>query len=1007
MRARLLPLLLATILAACQTPPDSIYVSGPTAVTATPAGQDARGEACTVQPGAASPTDVTPLRVREVFCGGWTQPAARLIELPADAGGLQALATGGAWRNWVDQRYACGTPTPARVAGGAEAMLLACTRRSGGWPQVAMVIAGPRGPVLADGVSTVVPVIERLATGQASGAAAGARSEALELAVARLSADSFGTRDVGRYDDLMSLGRDLNQAEIFGAAEEAYRQALAVQEHSLGAGNPNTAAALVSLALNLSNQHRLAEAEVLFRRADAITPAAADPVAMARLRHYRALHELNGDHPEAALPLLDDATARYAALLPEAVVSAQAAGRNTGQAEQGVVTLADPVSQSAILGLAEARRTRGIVLARLGRTDDAAVAVASGRSLLRRAGLEANMLAGRALRTAGRADFRAGRAAESARLLTQAAARFAIAAPGERPEAVTLFLVGQGRAASADPAGALAAFRSGAAILRARQISLPETLVMPYLDTLAAAAASPGADAQALQVEMFGAAQLAQRSSTVRFVQQATARLGAASGDPRIAEAVRKLQDSDRDLRQLFAERDAGITAPAELDQRITAAQGARAEAEAEVAAAAPGFRQLLLASADAAAVQRVLAADEALVTMLLGQDHGYIFAVRHDRLLALRTATNEPQTAALVAALREATAPNSGGSGPGRFDPAPARALYAGLLAPLEPLLADAHTLIVAPDGPLLSLPFGMLLTGPADPAALGTAPWLIRRFAILHVPGPQTLVSLRAASRGSSAPLPYAGFGDFVPATAAQLARSFPPDRCAEDAHLAAGLGRLPGTRAEVTIAGQLLGASGDAVHLGAGATKAVLKAAHLDQARILHLATHALLPGELSCLPEPTIVLSTPPGAPNAGAAFLTASEVLGLKLDADLVVLSACNTGGAGGGGGGEALSGLARAFFYAGARGLMVTHWSVDDAAATLLVADTLRRQSDGARSAEALQGAQMLMLTEAGQRLPAAFAHPYYWAPFALLGDGRREVATPLRSAAAESPARL
>ena len=175
-----------------------------------------------------------------------------------------------------------------------------------------------------------------------------------------------------------------------------------------------------------------------------------------------------------------------------------------------------------------------------------------------------------------------------------------------------------------------------------------------------------------------------------------------------------------------------------------------------------------------------------------------------------------------------------------------------------------------------------------------------------------------------------------------------------------------------------------------LGAGFTAATLRAAELGQRRILHFATHALLPGELSCLQEPSIVVSPQAGAVDASSSFVTASDLLGLKLDADLIILSACNTGGPGGSGGGEALSGLARAFFYAGARGLMVTHWAVDDFAATLTVADTLRHQQGGASSAASLRGAQMLLLEEAGRSLPASFSHPFYWAPFALIGDGKR-----------------
>ena len=82
--------------------------------------------------------------------------------------------------------------------------------------------------------------------------------------------------------------------------------------------------------------------------------------------------------------------------------------------------------------------------------------------------------------------------------------------------------------------------------------------------------------------------------------------------------------------------------------------------------------------------------------------------------------------------------------------------------------------------------------------------------------------------------------------------------------------------------------------------------------------------------------------------------------------------------------------MARDFFYAGARGLLVTHWAVDDAASSVIVNDTLRRQQAGSSTAAALRGAQLLILEEAGRRLPAKFAHPFYWAPFALIGNGRR-----------------
>jgi len=984
------PLLAAFLLlaVACSTPPDTSFVASSqrAAGAGEPAGTDAKGGACVAQPGGAVPADLPVARSRDVFCGGWSQPAARVVQLrgPSTPAQLDQLASGGLWYSWLQQRVTCAPAQPTTV-GGAQARLLNCTRKNGGWPHVALVVAGAEGPVVADGVLTAAPAMERVATGRTGGAVAAAgapagqaRSEALEMAVRRMAAESFGANDVGQYETLINAGRELNLAENYAAAEDAYRAALALQERVLGRDDPNVSFALVHLALNLANQGRAQDAEALFRRADRLAPRAADTVAPARLAHYRGLAALAAQRPDVALPLLREADQLYTRLIPPGTLD----GRETGG-----LAIGDPTVSSALLGLAEVRRNLGIALARTGEPREAQRMVADSRRVLRLSGAEPGMIVARSY--VAQADALAGQGREEAAAtqLETAAKRFAVAAPGERPEAVALFRTGATRLATGRRGDALSAFRTGAAILRARQIALPTSLVLPYLDALDAEAnASPG-NAAALRREMFGAAQLAQRSDTVRFVQQASARIGAAGGDPKAAEAVRRLQDADQALRELFNERDASPSPT--VDTRIATAQRARAEAEAEVAAAAPGYRQLLLSTVDAEAVARVLNPREAMMVMLFGREHGWVMVIRDGVVRAAKTRMNEEDVKKTVAALRAGTVDTYGR--PVRFDPAPSMQLYAALIAPFEAALQGAETLIVAPDGPLLAVPFAMLLrSAPPDPEQLGNAEWLIKRHAIVHVPSPQTLVTLRGAGLGSNAPMAYAGFGDFIPPSTAQLQKTFPEDRCAADARLASGLTKLPGTRVEVELAQQLIGASRNDIKLGADFTLAGMKNADLGKRRIVHLATHALLPGELSCLPEPSIILSPMPGAPDASSVFLKASDLLGFQLDADLVILSACNTGGPGGGGGGEALSGLARAFFYAGARGLMVTHWAVDDAAAALTVADSLRRQQAGASSAAALRGAQLLILEEAGRRLPAVFAHPFYWAPFALLGDGRR-----------------
>jgi CHAT domain-containing protein len=980
-------LALLALLAACQAPPPEAYVTAAGASGAgEAAGEDARGEPCFAQPGRPIASDLPAVRTREAFCGGWSQPAARVAELRGDtsAATLDRLAAGGAWREALDQRVTCGAPQSVTVAGGAAARLLPCTRRQGGWPHVALVIAGASGPVLADGVSTAMPVIERLATGQAGGSARGSRSAALEVAVQRLSAEAFGAADVGQYEALMRLGEQLNQVENFAAAEDAYRAALALQERLIGEATPDAVNAVMHLALNLSNQGRFAEAAPLFERAGRLAPRAGDAVAPARLLHYRGLDALNRDQPAEAVRLLASAEEAYGRLL--------AGGLGSGgglSAASGVVR--DPVLETAVLGLAEARRNRGRALARAGRPEEAAPLFAESRDLLRRAGFQPGPVLGRSLRSEATALSAQGREEAAARLLERSAAAFGVATPEERPEAMTLFLAGARRVSLGEEASALPSFRRGAAILRARQLGAPVEHVLAYLDALEAEAARNPAGAAAIRAEQFEAAQLAQRSATARIVQQATARLAAGAADERVAGAVRRLQDAERELRTLLNERDQRGGAAGEADGRIAAAQEARANAEAEVAAAAPGFRQLLAATTTVAAVQAAIAPEEALVKILLGRTHGYALAVRRDRVVVRRIALPEAEASRLVGVLREAIAPGGGAAGPGRFDPAAAHALWRATLAPLADATGDAATLFVVPDGPLLAIPFGLLLTGEARGGDLGAAPWLIRRHGIVHLPSPQSFVTLREAGGASAAPLPYAGFGDALPPSAAQLARFLPADRCGEDARLARGLGRLPGTLAEVRIAGQLMGAAPGQMRFGGEFTAATLRGARLQDARVIHLATHALLPGELSCLPEPALLVSPPPGAAGADASFFRASEVLNLRLDADLVILSACNTGGPAGAGGGEALSGLARAFFYAGARGLMVTHWAVDDTASAFTIADALRRQQAGATSAAALRGAQLAILDEAGKRLPAAYAHPFYWAPFALIGEGRRQ----------------
>lgn len=320
---------------------------------------------------------------------------------------------------------------------------------------------------------------------------------------------------------------------------------------------------------------------------------------------------------------------------------------------------------------------------------------------------------------------------------------------------------------------------------------------------------------------------------------------------------------------------------------------------------------------------------------------------------------------------------------------------LYGALLGPVEDDLAGVRHMIVVSSGELLSLPFSLLVTKPpADgPDRYQTAGWLIRKHAVTQMPSVRTFTTFRRTVRSSAAPLPFVGFGNpafkgnaqssgiAALSKHCQLGAPVPPD-------LIRGLAPLPDTAIELTRVAATLKAGPGSIFLGADVTEPRLRSLPLDQYRVVYFATHGLLPGELRCQSQPALALSPADRVTQNRAedGLLEASEIAGLKLDADLVVLSACNTGGGGSGKlGGESLSGLARAFFQAGTRSVLVSHWQVDSVATTRLMTRTFGHVGTASRRhiAAALQRAQLDLLRD------AETAHPYFWAAFTLVGEGR------------------
>ena len=240
MRSRLVALVAICMLSACSAPPPSAYVGGAAAGMHENAGIDlgtnASGEECKQLPSGTA-------NVADVFCGSWQLPAARIIAAPQTPGmAPMAIATSGSWRKALDLRFVCQTPSATAILGGEPAVLLQCTRRIGGWPQVGLVTAIGGRIYEADGIVPTLDAIER-AIGVQSGRIGAAtvalpQSAADSLLASQLAAHAFRAGDVGQYQRLMDLGARSNLAENFTAAETAYRAALALQQRVLGAKRP-------------------------------------------------------------------------------------------------------------------------------------------------------------------------------------------------------------------------------------------------------------------------------------------------------------------------------------------------------------------------------------------------------------------------------------------------------------------------------------------------------------------------------------------------------------------------------------------------------------------------------------------------------------------------------------------------------------------------------------------------------------------------------------------------
>ncbi len=490
--------------------------------------------------------------------------------------------------------------------------------------------------------------------------------------------------------------------------------------------------------------------------------------------------------------------------------------------------------------------------------------------------------------------------------------------------------------------------------------------------------------AQALEAEAFEVSQEALASRAGEALRQAIIRQSLGNGPhalllrerEEVADTLRQLAtlegaaaqrgdpDAAREAARLAADRTLGAQRLATLDRQI--------------ASAIPGVAsQMRTAPVTIGAARDALAPDAAVIATVTTADGLLVWVFSREGVRTTLSALDSIGIAGLVRRVRagvDVQAVPQGGALPA-FDLDAAKQLYEPLLGSAAPLLTGKRQLVFVLDGALQSLPPALLY---------GEGDWLVRRFAVSVMPSLDALVSA-AAARRSAAPRGFLGVGDPIlpnlsADTPAQVASRGP----LPDLRLAlGGLQPLPETRTELGRIAGLFEAKDARLMLGAEATRSALNQAVPAGYRTIAFATHAVMAGELPGITEPAIVLTA--DGPNLARTLLTASDVAAMTLDADLVLLSACNTAAPDGGPFAEGLSGLARSFLHAGARSLLVSHWAVDSQATVELTTGFMARlRSDPApRRSEALRTAMLSLLDGPDP----ALHHPALWAPFVLVGQ--------------------
>ncbi|MEQ1547411.1 MAG: CHAT domain-containing tetratricopeptide repeat protein [Chakrabartia sp.] len=877
------------------------------------------------------------------------------------------------------------------------------------------------------GLKTIMT--DKIAAGQVSVASTGtgdadgfARLQASALDPQTTLAEGYRRNNSGNYAEAAqffdTLQQKTNERTAVVPQETATERQQRLHEYA------------INRALQLSNLGEFAQADALF--AEAATIPTIDRVQVRLRRNFEAMHQLNQQRLTEAGAVLDRPVASIDQVVQVKGQGVDLGPQITSEINSGVrasqtlnvkqSTKLTPDERAAIID-AQALQLRGTILRLQNKPNEArvlfstamddAIRIRDGRvtSIAR---LRAQIMAELALTHEDQGDFGSARALLQGALdLLETTYPETNAMNGARAR-LAAYLVRRG-----DRTEALSLYRKVITSTAENQSSTTglANQLKPYFDLLSAEIPTQ----PSLIDDLFLATQTLIRPGAADSMETLSRELQ--SGDSEAARLFRQSTTLSRDIERARIELARLVQVAKEDSSAVSLIAAQQSDLKSLIdqhvatQSALSGFAQFRAVSKQTltlAELRATLKPGDAYFKLASAGDG--LYAIYTDALTSTgyRLPISGRALETKVDTIRETIATNVNGQVTTYpFDVAMARSLYLDLFGPVADKVAATKHLIFEPDGAMLRLPINLLVAEQAGADAYAAkikdpnfdefdfrgVKWLGRDTAV------STAVSARSfrdarQTPASSAKLQYLGFGNNAPALSKVIRASVPAATGINAADCSWPLGEwnkpIPAT--ELTLAASLVGAGGSSVITGRQFTDTAIRAqGDLNNYRILHFATHGLVTApRLGCPARPALLTSF---GDSTSDGLLNFGEIYDLHIDADLVILSACDTAGKAGtdatrevgltSGGGSAMDGLVRAFIGAGGRSVIASHWPApDDYNATQRLISGLFVSGANDTIAGAMQMAERTLMDD------PETSHPYYWAGFAVVGDGARQLLT-------------